>query len=367
MVVSIDEAFWKGRRVLITGHTGFKGSWLSLWLHSLGAEVTGYALAPPTQPSLFEQARVGECVRSVTGDVRDPASLLELVRSTAPEVVLHLAAQSLVRASYDDPFGTYATNVMGTAAVLEAVRLTRSVRAVVIVSSDKCYENREWEWGYRENDRLGGHDPYSNSKACAELVTHAYRRSFFDPRRHAEHHVAIASARAGNVIGGGDWGTDRIVPDTIRAFLAGRPVALRNPASVRPWQHVLEPLAGYLMLAERLFHDGPPFAEEWNFGPPDEQVQPVGTLATHLSEYWGDGASCEMADVRNAPAEAQLLRLDASKARRRLHWSSVLTLRETLQWIVEWHRAVGSGGDARALTEQQIARYVAASQSSPQS
>jgi CDP-glucose 4,6-dehydratase len=355
-----NATFWSGRRVLVTGHTGFKGSWLSLWLHSLGAEVTGYALAAPTTPSLFEQARIAQCIRSVTGDVRDPKHLSEVVRATEPEVILHLAAQSLVRKSYEEPFETYATNVMGTAAVLEAARAANSVRAVVIVSSDKCYENHEWEWRYRENDRLGGHDPYSNSKACAELVTHAYRRSFFDPQRYAEHRVAVASARAGNVIGGGDWSTDRIVPDTVRAFLAGRPVSLRNPSSVRPWQHVLEPLGGYLLLAERLVQDGPAFAEEWNFGPPEEQEQPVRALAEHLRASWGDGATIELAEqAPDAPREAVLLRLDASKARRRLGWRCLLPLRDTIDWIVAWHRGVGRGGDAREATERQIAEYAA--------
>ncbi len=357
--VSVDPGFWRGRKVLLTGHTGFKGSWLSLWLAQLGAETTGYALAPPTDPSLFEQARVAERIRSIEGDVREPAHVLRVARDTQPEIVLHLAAQSLVRASYEDPLGTYATNVMGTAAVLEAARQTPSVRAVVIVSSDKCYENREWEWGYRERDRLGGHDPYSNSKACTELVTQAYRSSFFDPRRSAGHHVAVASARAGNVIGGGDWAKDRIVPDTMRAFLAGRPVSLRNPASVRPWQHVLEPLAGYLMLAERLVNEGAAFAEAWNFGPPDDQVLPVRELTAHLARCWGDSASCELAENADAPHEAQMLRLDVSKARGRLGWRPTLALRDSLAWIVEWHKAVGQGADARALTEQQIQRFMA--------
>ncbi len=358
----VDASFWAGRRVLLTGHTGFKGSWLSLWLAQMGAKVTGYSLEPPTDPSLFAQARVGEVLTSVHGDVRDLAHLTAVTREHEPEVVLHLAAQSLVRASYEDPFGTYGTNVMGTAAVLEAARGARSVRAVVVVSSDKCYENQEWTWGYRENDRLGGHDPYSNSKACAELVTQAYRKSFFSSARYAEHRVAIASARAGNVIGGGDWGKDRIVPDTMRAFLAGQPVAIRNPVSVRPWQHVLEPLAGYLQLAERLVRDGAAFAEEWNFGPPDEQVLPVRELVEHLTRCWGAGAAHVFAEVKDAPHEAQLLRLDASKARGRLGWRSVLPLRESLEWIVEWHKSVGQRGDARALAEAQIGRYMAAAQ-----
>ena len=350
----MNGAFWNGRAVLVTGHTGFKGSWLSLWLQQLGARVAGYALAPPTTPSLFDQARVGDGMASTIADLRDLPALTAAVRAAAPEVVFHLAAQSLVRASYDDPVGTYATNVMGTVHLLEAVRQVPSVKAVVIVTTDKCYENREWDWGYRENDRLGGRDPYSNSKACAELVTDAYRRSFF-----GDHRVAIASARAGNVIGGGDWAKDRIVPDAVRAFLDSKPLAIRNPAATRPWQHVLEPLAGYLQLAERLVADGAAFAEGWNFGPSDELVLPVGELATKLAAAWGGGAAWVGAGEPGAPHEARLLRLDASRARGRLGWRPALSIDATLAWIVEWHQAVGRGDDARAVTLAQLARYAA--------
>ena len=347
---------WTGREVFVTGHTGFKGSWLALWLHALGARVSGYALAPPTAPSLFAQARVADGLASTLADVRDLPRLVAAMAAAAPEVVFHLAAQSLVRASYADPVETYATNVMGTVHVLEAARRVPSVRAVVIVTTDKCYENREWEWGYREVDRLGGRDPYSNSKACAELVTDAYRQSFFGDAR-----VAVASARAGNVIGGGDWAVDRVVPDAMRAFAAGAPLAIRNPRSVRPWQHVLEPLAGYLALAEHLLRDGAAAAEAWNFGPPDELVLPVGTLADKLVHAWGGGAAWQgpPPEAAAGPHEATLLRLDASKARRRLAWRARLSIDESVAWIVEWHQAVARGGDARALTLAQIARYEA--------
>jgi CDP-glucose 4,6-dehydratase len=351
--------FWNGRPVLVTGHTGFKGGWLSLWLQQLGARVTGYALAPPSAPSLFEQAGVAEGMTSHIADIRDLDALRHAVTASAPEVIFHLAAQPLVRASYEQPVETYATNVMGTVHLLEAARAQPSVRAIVIITTDKVYDNREWTWGYREIDRLGGRDPYSNSKACAELVTDAYRRSFFAPERHAEHGVAIASARAGNVIGGGDWARDRIIPDAMRAFLAGQPVIVRNPASTRPWQHVLEPLAGYLALGERLV-DGPALGEPWNFGPRDDQVVPVGDLMTRLAASWGDGARWHTVAQASAPHEARLLRLDVSKAREQLAWRPVLALATALDWIVEWHRAVGRGGSAREITMQQIARYTSA-------
>ncbi|MBA3817901.1 MAG: CDP-glucose 4,6-dehydratase [Deltaproteobacteria bacterium] len=350
----MNAAFWRGRSVLVTGHTGFKGSWLALWLQQLGARVTGYALAPPTEPSLFAQARVADGMTSIMADVRDLGRLTDSVGSAAPEIVLHLAAQSLVRASYEQPVDTYATNVMGTVHLLEAARQVPSVRAVVIVTTDKCYENREWLWGYRERDRLGGRDPYSNSKACAELVTDAYRQSFF-----SEHGAAVASARAGNVVGGGDWAKDRVVPDAMRAFLTGQPLTVRNPRSTRPWQHVLEPLAGYLTLAERLVTEGRSFAEAWNFGPPDELVLPVGELVTKLAAAWGPGATWSTPGAPTGPHEATLLRLDISKARTQLGWTPRLSIDTTLAWIAEWHQTVGRGGDARAITEQQIASYAA--------
>ncbi|HEY0193831.1 MAG TPA: CDP-glucose 4,6-dehydratase [Kofleriaceae bacterium] len=351
--------FWRNRRVLVTGHTGFKGGWLSLWLAQLGARVTGYALAPSTTPSLFEQARVADSVASRIADVRDLAALREAVAAADPEVIFHLAAQPLVRASYTEPVETYAINVMGTVHVLEAARQARSLRAIVNITTDKVYDNREWLWGYREVDRLGGRDPYSNSKACSELVTEAYRASFFPPERHAEHGVAVATARAGNVIGGGDWAADRIIPDAMRAFLAGAPLIVRNPASVRPWQHVLEPLDGYLRLAERLVTGGAELGEGWNFGPSDDQVVDVGSLATKLTAAWGRGARWDALAQTGAPHEARLLRLDVSKSRERLAWRPALDVDTALAWIVEWHQTVERGGDARQITEQQIARYQA--------
>ena len=275
LVNGIDADFWRGRRVFLTGHTGFKGGWLALWLQRLGADVTGYALDPPTTPSLFAVARVGAGMRSIINDIRDAETLAQAMREAQPEIVIHMAAQPLVRYSYQAPVETYATNVMGTVHLLEAVRQTDSVRAVVNVTSDKCYENREWVWGYRENEPMGGYDPYSNSKGCAELVTAAYRNSYFNPAQYSQHGVALASARAGNVIGGGDWAEDRLIPDILRAIAAGEAVNIRSPHAIRPWQHVLEPLSGYLLLAQRLIEDGPAHAEGWNFGPSEEDARPV--------------------------------------------------------------------------------------------
>ncbi len=354
-----ESSFWKGKRVLVTGHTGFKGSWLSLWLQRLGAEVTGYSLEPPTEPSLFEVARVADGMHSVIGDIRDFPTLREVVRDRRPEIVFHMAAQALVRPSYRDPIETYASNVMGTVNLLEAVRQAEGVvRAVVNVTSDKCYQNNEWVWGYREIDRLGGHDPYSNSKACAELVTAAFRDSFFDPADYSRHGVALASVRAGNVIGGGDWAEDRLIPDIMRAILAGEPVRIRNPHAIRPWQHVLEPLAGYLRLAERLCHEGPAFAEAWNFGPDDSSARPVSWIVEHLTRLWDGEARWEV-DGGDHPHEAHYLKLDCSKARDRLGIVPRLDLATALEWIVEWNQAWLDGKDMRGVTEQQIDRYVA--------
>jgi len=360
----MDPASWKGRRVFLTGHTGFKGSWLSLWLQALGAEVSGYALAPATAPALFDLARVGEGMTSTLGDIRDLAGLTAALQQARPEVVLHLAAQALVRASYGDPVGTYGTNVMGTVHLLEAVRATPGVRAVVVVTSDKCYENREWLWGYREDEPMGGHDPYSNSKGCAELVTGAYRRSFFPPSRHAEHGVALASARAGNVIGGGDWAEDRLVPDILRAIEADQPAVIRSPGAVRPWQHVLEPLSGYLTLAEALLQQGSGFAEAWNFGPFDADARPVAWLVESLTRTWGEGAGFRIEAAGDALHEAHLLKLDTSKARARLDWQPRWDLGTCLASIVQWHRARLAGADPRALTLDQIAAYQAGRQPS---
>lgn len=348
--------FWRGKRVFLTGHTGFKGSWLSLWLQRLGAEVTGYSLAPPTEPSLFEAARVADGMTSLHGDVRDLVALREAMRLAAPQIVIHMAAQSLVRHSYVEPVETYAVNVMGTVNLLEAVRHTPGVKAVVNITTDKCYENREWLWGYRENEPMGGHDPYSNSKGCAELVSASYRASFFSAQTHAQHGVALATARAGNVIGGGDWAKDRLIPDILAAFEQGRVVDIRNPNAIRPWQHVLEPLRGYLTLAERLYDNGPACAEAWNFGPKDEDARPVGVIVSCMAELWGGNARWKI-DATEQPHEANYLKLDISKAVGRLSWRPLLNLETALHMIVVWARRRGEGADIRETTLAQIDHY----------
>jgi CDP-glucose 4,6-dehydratase len=349
---AVDPAFWRDRRVLLTGHTGFKGAWLSLWLQSLGARVTGFSVDVPTQPSLYELARVQEGMESIEGDVRDPEALAAAMTAASPEIVVHMAAQSLVRRSFLAPRETYETNVMGTVNVLDAVRLHGSeVRAIVNVTSDKCYENREWEWGYREGEPMGGFDPYSSSKGCSELVTDAFRRSFFagadGPR--------LASARAGNVIGGGDWGEDRLVPDIMRSALAGEQVRVRNPNSIRPWQHVLNPLSGYLVLAQALC-DAPELAEGWNFGPADEDARPVGWIVQRIAALWPEDLRSEQDDGPH-PHEARYLKLDSSKARARLGWRPGLGLEATLESIVDWYRELRAGGDMRAVTLGQIEAF----------
>lgn len=352
----MDAAFWRGRRVLITGHTGFKGGWLALWLARLGARVYGYALPPSTDPNLYALARVADAVETTFGDIRDAAALTARVDRTKPEVVFHMAAQALVRAGYADPAGTYASNVMGTVNLLEAARQAGGVRALVVVTSDKCYENREWLWAYREGEPLGGHDPYSSSKACAELVTAAWRNSYFNPQRHAEHGTALASARAGNVIGGGDWADDRLIPDLLRAIEAGRPVAIRHPGAIRPWQHVLEPLCGYLRLAQRLVEDGPAHAEAWNFGPADTDARPVQWLVERFTQGWGEGASWRP-DTDAHPHEAHCLKLDCAKARARLGWRPRWPLERALDAIVAWHRAHQRGEDMQTVCLRQIDEY----------
>lgn len=345
---------WAGRRVFVTGHTGFKGSWLTLWLQSLGAEVHGFALPPPTDPSLFAAARVETGMASSTiADVRDLDAVETAMRACRPSVVFHLAAQPLVRRSYRDPVETYATNVLGTVDVLEAARRLGDVAAIVNVTTDKCYDNREWLWGYREIDPLGGHDPYSSSKACSELVTAAYRDSFLRAGP-----TALASARAGNVIGGGDWAADRLIPDLLAAFAAGRSVAIRNPGSLRPWQHVLEPLSGYLLLAEKLLEEGSAWAEAWNFGPRDDDARPVEWIVRRMVELWGEGASWHL-DGDARPHEAGLLKLDVSKAATRLGWHPRWSLDEALEAVVVWHRAFRAGDDVRAVCLDQIRRFTA--------
>lgn len=352
----MDPSFWKGKTVFLTGHTGFKGSWLSLWLESMGARLTGYALAPQTEPSLFSLADIGRSMKSITADIQDFERLRDALIKSAAGVVIHMAAQSLVRESYSDPVGTYATNVMGTVNLLEAARTARTVKVVIVVTSDKCYENRERAEGYREDESMGGYDPYSSSKGCAELVTAAYRRSFFSGSTTGQGMATVASVRAGNVIGGGDWAKDRLVPDAINAFMAGRRVLIRNPAAIRPWQHVLEPLHGYLVLAERLWRDGAAFAEAWNFGPDDKDAKPVSWIVERLAHSWGGQAGWN-SDGTPQPHEAGRLNLDCSKARTRLNWSPRLDLPQALDWIVDWYRACARKEDMRRFTLAQISRY----------
>jgi CDP-glucose 4,6-dehydratase len=347
-------SFWRGRRVLVTGHTGFKGGWLCLWLQRLGADVLGLALAPPTSPSIFETARVAEGMSSREDDVRDLPAVEAALAEHQPEVVVHLAAQSLVRPSYRDPLETLTTNVIGVATLLEAVRRHPCPRAVVMITSDKCYENREWHWGYREDDALGGRDPYSISKACAELVVRSLRESFFRSDDGAG--VPVATARAGNVIGGGDWSDERLVPDIVRALLAGHAPELRSPRATRPWQHVLEPLSGYLSLVEHLWEHGQPYAQPWNFGPSDDDAMPVSWICERLCDLWGGGAGWTL-QAGEHPFESTALKLDASKAHEELGWRPRLEVEEALRWVVEWFHGYRDGADLRRLTEEQIARY----------
>ncbi|WP_019532852.1 CDP-glucose 4,6-dehydratase [Paenibacillus ginsengihumi] len=356
----IDRQFWQGKRVFVTGHTGFKGSWLSMWLHSLGAVLTGYSLAPPTRPSLFEAGRVGGCTRTVTGDVRQLERLVRTMDEANPDIVIHMAAQPLVRTGYRMPVQTYETNVMGTVHLFEAVRIVangkRRIKAVVHVTTDKCYENQEWPWGYRESDPLGGHDPYSSSKACSELIAACYRSSYFSPAAHASHGVAVASARAGNVIGGGDWAADRLLPDCLRALACGEPIELRHPGATRPWQHVLEPLSGYLLLAQRLYEEGPAYSGGWNFGPDDQDVQPVESVVRKVCEMWGAGTAYSVQPGEHPP-EAHALKLDCSKAKSELGWSPRWRLDQAIRKTVEWTKAYQAGQDARELCLAQIAEY----------
>lgn len=353
----IDKRFWQGRRVFITGHTGFKGSWLCLWLSALGAEVTGYALQPPTEPSLFELCKVDELVKSIIGDVRDGEKLAKVMSKADPEIVIHMAAQALVGDSYRNPVDTYAINVMGTVNVLEAVRTSNGVEAVINVTTDKCYENKEWVWGYRENEPMGGYDPYSSSKGCSELVTSSYRNSFFSPNEYEKHGIGIASARAGNVIGGGDWAKNRLIPDCINFLLKNEKIRIRNPHSIRPWQHVLEPLSGYLLLAQRLYEDGASFAEGWNFGPNDSDAQSVEWVVKKMCEEWGGYASYEV-DKGNHPHEARYLKLDCSKAKMKLLWQPSWNLEQALEKIIEWVHAYQAKADMREFCLQQIREYM---------
>jgi CDP-glucose 4,6-dehydratase len=350
--MTANPDFWRNKRVLLTGHTGFKGSWLSLWLQSLGAEGHGLSLDPPTTPNLFTVAQVATGMASHTiGDIRDLATVQTAMQASQPDIVIHMAAQPLVRLSYAEPVETYATNVMGTVHVLESARHTPSVKAIVVVTTDKCYENKEWPWGYRENEPMGGHDPYSNSKGCAELVTSAYRNSFLKGSG-----IAVASARAGNVIGGGDWATDRLVPDILKAFEKNQPVTIRNPHATRPWQHVLEPLSGYLTLAEQLYTQGQAFAEGWNFGPQDDDAKPVKWIVEHMVNIWGNGANWKQEGGVH-PHEANYLKLDISKAKAQLGWTPRWPLAKALELIVAWHQAYLANDDMKKHCLAQIHQY----------
>jgi len=347
----INGDFWSGKRVLVTGHTGFKGAWLCIWLRELGALVSGFSLKPTTSPALYDLAKLGETITSHMGDIRSEAAIRQVIRTAEPEILIHMAAQPLVRASYADPVTTYATNVMGTVHVLEAAREVESVKVVINVTSDKCYENREWVWAYRESDAMGGYDPYSSSKGCAELVTSAYRRSFL-----TDTGIALASARSGNVIGGGDWSAGRIVPDLLRAVETGESIDIRNPEAVRPWQHVLEPLAGYLILAQKLLEDESRYADAWNFGPSENSAIPVRELARRLFNLleseagWKDSSQA-------SPYESQLLRLDVSKAKQGLGWEPLWSIDDTLEKVAEWHRGWRSKVDIESLCIGQIDAY----------
>jgi CDP-glucose 4,6-dehydratase len=347
----INSSFWKNKRVLVTGHTGFKGSWLCLWLEALGAEVSGFSLKPVASPNLFAEADVERDIQNTFADIRDQRAIYDAIATFRPEIIIHMAAQPLVRRSYQYPVETYSTNVMGTVNLLEAVRQIEGVRALVNVTTDKCYDNKEWLWPYREGEPLGGHDPYSSSKACAELVTQAYTKSFYHDST-----TALASARAGNVIGGGDWSDDRLIPDILLGFQEKNPVVIRNPQAIRPWQHVLESLHGYLLLAENLFNEGHSFSEAWNFGPRDEDAKSVGWIMDEMSLRWGEDASW-VNDEDDNPHEATYLKLDISKAKQRLGWSPKWNLDQSLDHIVSWHKGWLQKRPARELCLEQIQEF----------
>lgn len=353
----LGGTFYQNKKVFVTGHTGFKGSWLCLLLHKLGATVYGYALQPPTQPSLYNDANIDAFVHSTIGDIRNYELLLSTLQAVQPEIVIHMAAQPLVRESYKNPRETYEVNVMGTVNLLDALRQVPSVKAIVNVTTDKCYENREWHWGYRENEPMGGYDPYSNSKGCSELVSASFRNSFFNPAAYAQHGVALATARAGNVIGGGDWANDRLIPDFIRAISAGEEVKIRSPYAIRPWEHVLEPLTGYLTLAQALYEKGAIFAQAWNFGPDDSDARNVEWITKTICELWGNNASYSV-DTNPQPHEANYLKLDCSKAKAELGWYPRWNIHKTLQSIVEWNKAYLAGQDIKVVTEEQIREFL---------
>jgi CDP-glucose 4,6-dehydratase len=352
----MDLQFWKDKKILLTGHTGFNGSWLSVWLKELGANVIGYSLPPPTNPSLFELANVAQGMCSITGDVRDLDHLKSVSQKYAPEILIHMAAQSLVVKSHKDPYGTYTTNVLGTLNVLETVRHSDSIKVVIIITSDKCYKNNEWVWGYREDDSLGGIDPYSNSKACAELITSAYRDSYFKKANTSFKDVAVATVRAGNVIGGGDWAENRLIPDVMQSLASNNRITIRNPNSIRPWQFVMEPLDGYLTLAERLWSHGAEYAEGWNFGPDESDAQTVSQIVEKLGQLWGTHVAWEELH-QPYPQEANYLKLDCSKARKKLKWAPKLDLDTTLKWVVEWYKSYNNAEDVEKLTKSQVVGY----------
>jgi CDP-glucose 4,6-dehydratase len=352
----IEKNFWQDRKVFITGHTGFKGSWLCLWLSAMGSDVTGYALNPPTNPSLFEFCNIDKLITSIIADIRDIESLNKAINLACPEIVIHMAAQPLVRESYKNPVETYSINVMGTVNIFEAVRSCKVTKVVVNVTTDKCYENKEWVWGYRENESLGGYDPYSSSKACSELITSAYRNSFFNPKDYRKHLIGLASARSGNVIGGGDWAADRLIPDCVRALLAGEKIIIRNPDSIRPWQHVLEPLSGYLLLAQKLYEDGPMYSESWNFGPEDSDAKSVEWIVKKVCEKWGEKATYKT-DQRQHPHEANYLKLNCSKAKARLGWYPKWNLEKAIDKVIEWTLAYKEHKDVKKVCLKQIEEY----------
>ncbi len=354
--MQIKDNFWKNKKVLITGHTGFKGSWLCLWLNSLGADITGYALEPPTDPSLYKLCKINELVNSVISDIRDLSVLQSAIQSSEPEIIIHMAAQPLVRESYLNPTETYMTNVMGTVNLLNSIRNCNSVRVIINVTTDKCYDNKEWFWGYRENEPLGGYDPYSSSKACSEIVTSAFRNSFFNIKNYDTHRVAVASARAGNVIGGGDWADDRLIPDCIRSILDNKEIHIRNPNATRPWQHVLDPLSGYMTLAEKLYNYGPEYSEAWNFGPNDDDARSVEWVVKNLCSKWGNKASYVI-DNGTHPHEANYLKLDISKAKSRLSWAPTWDINTAIEKTIEWSKAYFKNEDLRECCLKQINEF----------
>ena len=349
MIDYLDNNFWKNKKVFLTGHTGFKGSWLSIWLKKLGASVAGFSLEPPSNPSLFIEANVSDGMLSIIGDIRNLENITESMIDFSPDILIHMAAQPLVRLSYDNPIETFETNIMGTVNIFEAAKKCSDLKAIVNITTDKCYENKEWVWGYRENDPMGGHDPYSSSKGCVELITSAYRKSFFNE----EFTHSLASARAGNVIGGGDWATDRLIPDILKALKNNKPVLIRNPKAIRPWQHVLEPLSGYLNLAQKLFAFGQSYAEAWNFGPQNNDAKPVSWVVENIIEQWGGNNSWKK-EITKQPYESKILKLDISKANNMLNWKPLLTLSQALGLTIDWHKSWLNGDNAEKLCLEQI-------------